>query len=462
MTKDLTQGSPMRLILAFMFPVLVGYLFQQFYTVTDTIIVAKCLGVQALAAVGATGSVNFLIIGFCMGLTSGFSIPVSQRFGAKDESGLRQYLYNIIPLCLLFAAVFTTLTAIFCQHIFQAMLTPEDIIDGAVAYMRILFLGIPFTILYNMVSAILRALGDSKTPVYFLLLSSVLNIFLDLFLILVIPMGVAGASLATVISQAIAGFISLFYMIGHYPILRMQPSERKVQMSKWSVLLYNGVPMGLQYSITAIGSVILQTSVNTLGSEAVACVTAGNRIGMFFCCPYDAMGTTMATYGGQNTGAGDIPRLRKGLLSCCFIGLCYSVVAFVVLFLFGGKLSTLFVDPSQEALIRNAHLFLTIQSSFYFPLALVNIIRFMIQGMGFGVFAILSGVFEMVARAFDGIVLVPLWGYVAACFASPFAWILADCFLIPAVLHCFRRLQKMLETHAARTGEQPPMLSPRP
>lgn len=448
MTKDLTQGSPMRLILSFLFPVLVGYLFQQFYTVTDTIIVAKCLGVQALAAVGATGSVNFLVIGFCMGLASGFSIPISQRFGAKDEKGLRQYLFNMIPLCILFSVALTLPTALFCTQIFQAMLTPHDILEEAVTYMRILFLGIPFTILYNVVSAILRALGDSKTPVYFLLLSSILNIFLDLFLILVIPMGVAGAALATIVSQAIAGLAGLWYMIGHYPVLHLRPEDRKIRLDRWKMLCSNGVPMGLQYSITAIGSVILQASVNTLGSQAVAAVTAGSRIGMFFCCPYDAMGSTMATYAGQNTGAGDIPRLKKGLRSCCLIGLGYSILSFLVLFLFGGVLSTLFVDPSQEELVRQSHQFLIIQSAFYFPLALVNIIRFMIQGMGFGVFAILSGVFEMVARTFDGIVLVPLWGYTAACFASPIAWIMADIFLIPAVMHCLGKLHALLKRHA--------------
>ncbi len=435
----------MRLILSFMFPVLVGYLFQQFYTITDTVIVAKCLGVSALASVGATGSVNFLVIGFCMGLTTGFAIPVSQRFGAKDEEGMRRYVYNIIPLCLLFAFLFTFFTVLFCKQVFLLMLTPENIIDGAVSYMRVLFWGIPFTILYNMVSALLRALGDSKTPVYFLLLSSALNIFLDLFLILVIPLGVAGAAIATVISQAASGIICLIYMVGHFPILRFRPEERQIQLARWKTLLANGVPMGLQYSITAIGSVILQTSVNTLGSEAVACVTAGSRIGMFFCCPYDAMGTTMATYAGQNTGAGDLKRIKKGLFDCCLVGLCYSVIAFVTLYLFGGALSTLFVNASQTALIEKAHLFLKLQSAFYFPLALVNIIRFMIQGMGFGIFAILSGVFEMVARAFDGIVLVPQMGYMAACLASPFAWILADMFLIPAFFHCVRHLRGMLK-----------------
>lgn len=443
MVKDLTHGRPFGLLLSFMVPVLLGYLFQQLYTVTDTVIVAKCLGVTALAAVGSTGSVNFLIVGFCMGLAGGFAIPVSQRFGAKDEHGLRQFVANLKILCIAFGLVLAVATALLAKPILRAMLTPSDIIDLAAGYIRIIFIGIPLTILYNMVSAILRALGDSRTPVYFLLLSSVLNIFLDLFLILVIPMGVAGAALATIISQGVAGALALWFMLRHYPILHGTPEENVYDRKKCRTLLANGIPMGLQYSITAIGSVILQTSVNTLGSAAVASVTAGSRIGMFFCCPFDAMGTTMATYCGQNTGAGDVKRLRQGLYACSLIGLVYAAFAFVVLYFFGDAFSMLFVDASRQDLIRNAHLFLKVQSAFYFPLALVNIIRFSIQGMGFGPFAIFSGVFEMVARAFDGLVLVPRWGYAAACAASPLAWILADCFLIPACAHCLKRLTNL-------------------
>lgn len=447
MVKDLTQGRPLKLIWNFMVPVLFGYLFQQCYNVTDTVIVARFLGVEALAAVGATGSVNFLIVGFCMGLTNGFAIPVSQRYGAKDEGGMRRYIASIVPLCLLFSLAFTVATVLLCKKIFVVMQTPGDILSGSVDYMRVIFLGIPLTILYNMCSAIIRALGDSRTPLYFLLFSSVLNVFLDLFFIEVVPLGVAGAALATIISQGISGFLCLFFMLRHYPMVLPQKNERALDLSKWGTLLLNGVPMGLQYSITAIGSVILQTSVNILGSAAVASVTAGARIGQFFCCPYDAMGTTMATYGGQNTGSGDIKRLKLGLLDCSLLGLVYSLIAMLVLFLFGGKLSMLFVGNDAE-LIAQSHLFLKVQSAFYFPLALVNIIRFQIQGMGFGVLAITSGVMEMIARAFDGIVLVPRYGYLAACFASPLAWILADAFLIPAVLFCFRRLKDMLSSSA--------------
>jgi len=452
MTKDLTDGKPMRLILGFMIPVLLGCVFQQFYTVVDAIIVGKSLGVEALAAVGATGSVNFLIIGFCMGLCGGFSIPVAQRFGAKDYPAMRQYVANARVLCVGFSLVITIVTVVFCRPFLLLMQTPPDIIDRAIVYIRIIFWGIPLTILYNMLSGILRALGDSKTPVFFLVLSSLMNIVLDLLFILVFHLDVAGAALATIISQGLSGFACLFYMKRKFSILNLSSDDRKIRSGHLRTLCANGIPMGLQYSITAIGSVILQTSVNMLGSGAVAAVTAGSRIGLFFCTPFHAMGTTMATYGGQNTGAGKLERLKTGLLDCSLMGLVYSVFACLIMYFFGGQLSLLFLDPGAQDILNNAHLFLIINSLFYFPLAWVNIFRFMIQGMGFSRFAIFSGVFEMVARMGVAIFIVPIWKFPAVCFASPVAWVLADFFLVPAFLHCYRKLEDIHRQYEVQKG----------
>ena len=453
MTKDLTEGNPLSLILGFSIPVLLGYVFQQFYTVVDTVIVSKSIGVEALAAVGSTGSVNFLIIGFCMGLCGGFAIPLAQKFGAKDYSAMRQYAFNAGILCVLFSIGLTILTVVFCRPILVAMQTPVDIIDRAVSYIRIIFCGIPLIILYNMVSSIIRALGDSKTPVYFLVFSSLLNIGLDLLFILVFGLDVAGAALATIISQGIAGFACLVYMRKKFEILRFTEEDRKFSGRHCRTLCNVGVPMGLQYSITAIGSVILQASVNSLGSGVVAAVTAASRIGMFFCTPFDALGTTMATYGGQNTGAGKLDRLKVGVKASALLGLFYSLAAWVVMYFFGAHLSLLFLNPEATQIVANAHRFLIITSAFYFPLALVNIVRFMIQGMGFSRFAVLSGLFEMVARMSVALIAVPLWGFSAVCFAAPFAWILADCFLIPAFSSSYRKLEKLHEQYAMQKGE---------
>ena len=444
MTKDMTNGSPMKLILGFSVPLLFGFLFQQFYNLMDTLIVGRFLGVDALAAVGSTGALNFLIIGFCMGVCNGFAIPLAHKFGAGDESGLRAFMMNAIYLAIVFAAVMTVITVVFCRPILELMQTPENIIDGAYIYIVIIFAGIPATYLYNLVAGIIRSMGDSKTPVVFLVIASVLNIGLDLLLILGTPLGVAGAALATVISQAVSGVACLIYSWKKFEILHPNAEERKINGACMKTLCGMGVPMGLQYSITAIGSVILQSAVNTLGSNAVAAMTAGSKIGMFFCCPFDALGSTMATYGGQNVGARKMERISSGLKACSILGVSYAVIAFVVLFFSGRQLAMFFVESAETQVIDNVHLFLIINSAFYIALAFVNIVRFLIQGMGYSKFAILAGVCEMVARTLVGFGFVPLFGFPAACFASPVAWIFADAFLFPAYFHVFKKTKQML------------------
>lgn len=443
--KDMTVGSPMKLILGFAVPLLFGFLFQQFYSVVDTIIVGKTLGVNALAGVGATGSVNFLVIGFCMGVCNGFAIPVAQKFGAKDYVTMRRFIANTVWLSIGFAAVMTVLVSVFCRQILTLMRTPEDIFEYAYIYILIIFIGIPATYLYNILSGIIRAIGDSKTPLAFLVISSVLNIGLDLVLIVIFQMGVAGAAVATVLSQLISGILCLIYLIYKFEILRVQKDEWKMDLHLMGILCSMGVPMGLQYSITAIGSVILQTAVNTLGSVAVAATTAGSKVSLFFCCPYDALGSTMATYGGQNVGAKRLDRIGKGLLSCSILGIVYSIAAFVIMYFFGDKFALMFLDAGETEILQNARMMLVINSAFYIPLTFVNVIRFLIQGMGYSTFAILAGVFEMVARTLAGVFLVPKFGYIGACFASPLAWIFADLFLFPAYFYVMKRLHKILK-----------------
>lgn len=438
--RNMTEGSPMRLILQFAIPLLFGCLFQQCYSFVDTIIVGRFLGVHALASVGATGSINFLIIGFCMGVCNGFAIPVAQCFGAKDESSLRKYVANGVWLAGIFAVIMTLIVTILCRHILIWMKTPTDILEGSYQYIVIIFMGIPVTYLYNMLSGVIRSFGDSRTPVLFLILSSILNIVLDVFCILKLHMGVSGAAIATVISQGLSGILCFFYIKNRFPALKMTKEDWKCNPSYMKNLLNMGVPMGLQYSVTAIGSVILQSAVNTLGSFAVASITAGSKIGAFFCCPFDAMGSTMATYGGQNVGAGKLERLGKGMRCCIILGTVYAVLAFTFLLFFGKNLAALFIEPDQMEILNNVHLYLLLNSAFYIPLTLVNTIRFLIQGMGFSRFAILSGLFEMTARTLVAWLVVPRWGFPGVCLANATAWLFADMFLIPAFFHCKRRL----------------------
>ena len=444
MEKDMTKGSPMRLILGFSIPLLFGLLFQQFYSMVDTIIVGHYLGVDALAAVGATGSVNFLIIGFCMGVCNGFAIPVAQEFGAGNERNLRKYVANSVWLSVLFAIVITIIVVLFCRPILQLMKTPDNIIDGSYSYIVIIFMGIPVVFLYNMTAAIIRSLGDSKTPVIFLTMAALLNIVLDLVCIIVFKWGVAGAAIATVVSQAVAGICCLLFMREKFQILKISKEEWQVDRDFMGKLCNMGLPMGLQYSITAIGSVVLQSAVNSIGSAAVATVTAGGKLSMFLMCPFDAMGSTMATYAGQNVGAGKLERLGKGLKSCTILGAIYSVIALGIVLSVGEYLLLLFLDSKETTILANAQWFITINVCFYFALTLVNIVRFFIQGMGFSKLAVFAGMFEMLARGLAGFVLVPIFGFSAVPFANPLAWIFADLFLIPAYIHCRKKLEKLM------------------
>ncbi|MDD6812612.1 MAG: MATE family efflux transporter [Lachnospiraceae bacterium] len=444
MEKDMTKGSPMKLILGFSVPLLFGLLFQQFYSMVDTIIVGQYLGVEALAAVGATGSVNFLIIGFCMGVCNGFAIPIAQEFGAGNEKNLRKFVANGVWLSVAFAVVLTIVVALLCRPILQLMQTPDNIIDGSYQYIIIIFLGIPVTYLYNMTAAIIRSLGDSKTPVIFLTMAAILNIILDLVCIIIFGWGVAGAAIATVVSQAVAGVCCLFFMKRKFHIIQMDKEEWKPDGNFMGKLCNMGIPMGLQYSITAIGSVILQSAVNGIGSNAVATVTAGGKLSMFLMCPFDAMGSTMATYGGQNVGAGKLERIGKGLKSCVILGAAYSVIALGIVLLFGKYLLLLFIDSSEIVILADAQWYITMNVCFYFALALVNIVRFLIQGMGFSRLAVFAGMFEMLARGLAGFVLVPCFGFTAVGFANPLAWIFADIFLIPAYIHVRKKLEKII------------------
>ena len=460
MTRDLTTGSPMRLFIGFALPTLFGMLFQLLYTRGDAMFVGKLLGSAALAAVGSTGSVNFFVIGFCMGVCNGFAIPVAQRMGAGEPSKMRRYVANAAWLSVLFAVVLTVATGLLCRQILTVMLTPADIFANAYTYIFVIFMGIPATFLYNLLAGVIRSLGDSKTPVYFLALSSVLNILLDFALILGFQAGVAGAAIATVASQGVSGVACLFYMMKKYPILRMTKEERRLDLHSCGVLCAMGIPMGLQYSITAIGSIVLQSSVNALGSLYVAAVAAGGKVYQLLACPFDAMGATMATYCGQNVGACRLDRLSRGIRSCALLGLGYSVIAFCAMLRFAPQCALLFLDSREldaALLTQLAARYILIQSAFFFPLSLVNIVRFSIQGMGFSPFAILAGVLEMAARTGVGMLLVPAFGYTAACFASPAAWVCADLFLIPASALCIAKLRRLYPNQPEELPETRPV-----
>ncbi|MBR1670546.1 MAG: MATE family efflux transporter [Butyrivibrio sp.] len=441
--KDLTVGDPMRLIMGFSLSLLWGMLFQQLYNIIDTAIVSWFIGKEAYTGVGTTGAVNFLIMGFCMGVCNGFAIPVAQRFGARDFKSMRKFVSHAIILSVIFASVMTLFVSLFCRQILVAMNTPDDVLEYAYGYIIVIFLGIPVTYMYNLLSGIIRALGDSKHPVQFLIIASVINILLDLLFIIPFGWGITGAALATVLSQGISGVMCLAFIVKNIDILKLKKEDWTLDRSHFLILMNMGVPMGLQYSITAIGSVILQIAINGLGTDAAAAVTTAQKVGMFFCIPFDALGSTMATYGGQNVGAKKLDHLQDGLVAAVKLGVGYSVIAFMVLYLFGRIFAMVFLEAGDTACLDNAHLYLIINGAFYIPLALVNIVRFLIQGMGYSMFAVLAGVMEMVGRTLVGVVLVPIFGFPAICFASPIAWVLADSFLIPAYIRVKKKLGRI-------------------
>lgn len=438
---DMTSGNVTGHIMRFALPMLIGYVFQQFYSMVDTVIVGKFVGVYALAGVGSTGAISFMIIGFCTGICAGFSIPVSQSFGAGNYHHLRRYIANSIWISLAFSVFVTLLVCSLTGGILHLMNTQPDIYQYAYDYIFIVFAGIPATILYNLTSSIIRAFGDSKTPVYFLLLSSALNIVLDLVSIIYWGMGVKGAAYATVFSQFVSGALCAVYMYKHFKIIRCTKEELAPSIRHIKHLLYIGIPMGIQYTITAIGSVILQTAVNGLGYMSVAAITAGTKIRTFFCTPYDALGSTIATFAGQNVGAGRMDRVRTGVLSSMRIGSIYSVAGLVIMIVFGRPLSLMFLDSGEEAIISMTMLYLIVDAAFGIPLTAVNVFRFCMQGMGFSGLAIFAGILEMIGRSAVAFLLVPVFGYPAACFAAPAAWLLADLFLIPGCFWCIKKLR---------------------
>ena len=440
MTKDLTTGSPLKLIITFTFPAFLGMLFQQFYNVVDTIIVGKLLGIGPLAGVGATGSLNFMVLGFCMGICNGFAIPIAQKFGAGDQVELRKFVANSLWLVAIIALVLTVPVCVYCRPILRVMNTPEDVFEYAYQYIFIIFLGIPAALLYNILAAILRSLGDSKTPVLFLALSSVLNIGLDIISIKLWGMGVDGTALATVISQGVSGVICFFYMKKRFTVLQMSREERRPDGAKMKRLCYMGIPMGLQYSITAIGSLVIQATMNGFGSVAVAGATAANRINGFLTCPIEALGASMAPYVGQNLGAGKLDRVSRGVIDASLCGFISSGVLYVIIWLYGAQLTGIFLDAPDPAVTAYAVEFLRIVGAGYCLLTLVNVVRFSIQGLGFSVLAILSGVMEMIARCFAGLVIAPHIGFAAVAMGHPLAWLFADIFLIPAFLLCRKKV----------------------
>ena len=438
-TTDLTVGKPLFQILRFALPLVLGTLFQQLYSFADTVIVGRCLGTDALGAVGTTYSLNFLILGFVQGACVGFGIPVAETFGAKDKGGLRKYLFNGALLCVVLSVVFAIFTTLMAGPLLQLIHTPEELYADAVLYIRIIFLGIPATVLYNYASSVLRAMGDSQHPFYFLLAASVLNIGLDYLLIVSMGMGVDGAAIATVLSQLLSGGLCAFWFFtrtAKQEELTFRGQSSLLSAGHCKRLAYIGFPMGFEYSVSAIGAVIMQDAINLLGSTAVAAQTAGEKIRQMFTLPMESVGMAMATYVGQNHGA---HRIQQGIKDGCTIQLTYCVAAWVVIFFVKPYAVGLVLGDADPAVTAGAIQYLAIMSTLFCFHGLLMIFRNTLQGLGYSVQAIISGVGELIGRSLGGLLAVKTGlGYVGICLSNPFAWGLA-------MLYCMFMVRRMLK-----------------
>lgn len=440
-TKDMTTGNPAKLIILFSIPLLIGNIFQQFYSMVDTIIVGRFVGVEALAAVGSTGSMSFLVNGFIVGLTSGFAVLVSQKFGAKDEKGLKKAVASALILSLIAAIVITFISVTTAKPMLHLMNTPDNIINDANKYITIIYAGTLASIIYNIIAGILRAMGDSKTPLYFLIVASILNIVLDLVFIINFHMGVAGAAYATIISQGVSGLLCIIYAYRKYTVLKLKKEDFKVKRRFYEKHIKIGIPMALQFSITAIGIMIVQGALNVFGSSAIASYTAASKVLQIVMQPSITFGVTMATYCGQNLGAKNYKRIKEGVKECTKISIITSIIAGSIL-VFGGKFFvTLFIENPDKTILAYAQECFVYSAMFFIPLGLIFIYRNALQGMGESFIPMMAGVYELVARAIVAFTLPSFIGYTGICLADPVAWLSAA---IPLGIFYFKKINKIL------------------
>lgn len=423
MTKTLTSGNPAKLIFLFTIPLLIGNLFQQFYNMADTLIVGRTLGVEALAAVGCTGGLMFFILGFVIGFTAGLAIITAQRFGAGRKRAVRRSFAVCILLSAAATVLLTAVSVVFARPVLELLQTPPEILDAAHSYIIIIFWGIGAAMLFNLLSNVIRALGDSRTPLYFLVLACVLNIALDLALILRFGMGPAGAAVATVVSQLVSGLLCTIYVFRKFPMLRLTRADWNMSRRYLWAHIRLALPMGFQASIIAIGAILVQFALNRLGAQAVAAFSAAQKIDMVATLPMMSFGITMATYVAQNYGARNPLRIRQGVLQCSLMSVGFSIAVAVVNIIWGPELIRLFVGTGELEVVRLAQTYLNINASMYWVLALLFVFRYTLQGLGQSVVPTFAGVMELGMRAFAAIILARYLGFAGASMASPAAWI---------------------------------------
>lgn len=429
MELDMTKGRPTGLIMKFIIPIIIGNIFQQLYSMVDTIIVGRFVGVDALAAVGATGSVTFLILGFTQGLTTGFTVMTAQRFGAGDREGMRKSIGSAIILSVFVTIIMTVVSMLGMNRLLTWMNTPENIFAMTRQYIMIICAGICSNVLYNLLASILRSIGNSVVPLVLLVISSVTNIVLDYVLIVYGHMGVAGAAYATVISQGLSGVMCLIYIIKCVPTLHVKREHLKLEAQCVRNQLSVGIPMALQFSITAVGTILVQSALNLLGSTVVASYSVSCKVEQLVTQPFAAMGVTMATYCAQNRGINDLERIQKGVKIANVMSAIYAVLMYGVVYLIMPFVIRLFITENVDMVYGYARTYIIICGLFFIPLGMIFIFRNALQGCGFGFMPMMGGVVELVSRSVAAFAAASLLSYEGVCLANASAWLTAGIFL---------------------------------
>lgn len=426
---DMTRGNPLPLLVQFAIPLILGSLFQQLYSFVDTAIVGRCISAEALTAVGVTGSLNFLVLGFTMGSAMGFCIPISQAVGAGDQNEISRTFWNGLYLSIGIGLVISIGVSFFTCPLLTMMKTPVELLDMATEYLTIIFVGQVATVLYNYFAGALRAFGDSKRPFWFLVISSCINVALDLVLILVIPMGVAGAALATVISQIISVLLCIWWLAKKMDVIRRHSNSGEnlaaVSGTRMKKICVVGMPLGLEYSVCSIGNVVLQSSINSLGSVVAAAHVCGEKIRAIATLPIEALGTAIATYAGQNYGAKRIDRIKSGIKAGLTIVAVYCIAAWAVLAVLKVPLVSLLLGETASAEALASVEYLSVISTLFVFHGSLMIFRNTVQGMGYAASTLASSVMEIIGRSAAGLLAVHFGSFFLICVSAPMAWVLA-------------------------------------
>ena len=437
--KNMTEGEPLKLIIPFMVPLLIGNVFQQLYNIADIIIVGRTIGVDALAAVGATAPLFMMLVVLTLGMSGGFSVVTGQRFGAGDLEGVRRSAAMTTMLCTIFVVIVMALAVIFIDPALAAMNIPDKLYADAKAYVMIIVYGLIFMMAYNMLSNILRSLGDSKTPLYFLIIATLLNIVLALVFIINFGWGVPGSALALVIAQGVSGLLCIIYIARKFPVLHLKLGDFKWDNRLAWEHIRMGMPMAVQFSVLGMGMIIIQAVCNRFGTETIAGFTAAMRIEQLALQPMISFGLAMAVYTAQNFGARKFARISRGVKKCSLLSIGFSVFAAVLMYFFGQEMIGVFLDNPSQKVMDEAKQYLHLSVPFYFFLSQIFIYRNSVQGMGIAMIPMISGIVELVLRTAAALYLTVDYGYTGVCYASPIAWVGSSIFLF-ASYHYFLRL----------------------